>query len=94
VSGLLALRLFCVPLDGRSLLALTLAGGLLVVLSPTDFGQNAGLFAGTLETAEGRIKILVLTYTYAGHVKITVLNNWTNAAPQAAKRSGILSLHL
>jgi len=75
VSGLIALPLLGVSLDGRSLLALTLASRLLVVLSPTHFGQNAGLFAGTLETAERRIEILVLTYTYAGHVKITVLNN-------------------
>jgi len=75
VSGLLALRLLGMSLDGRGLLAFALVGGLLVVLAPTDLGQYAGLLAGTLETAEGRVKIFVLTYTYAGHVKITVLNN-------------------
>jgi hypothetical protein len=54
------------PLDGRSFLALPLLGGLFVELATTELGKHPRFFAGSLETPEGGVKMLVFSYSYAG----------------------------
>ena len=56
-----------VALDGGGLLAFPLLRGLFVEFAPAQLGENAGLLAGALETAQGGIEILVLTNTNARH---------------------------
>src|SRR5438309_720837 len=56
-----------VALDGGGLLALALLRGLFVELAPTQLGENAGLLAGSLETPQGGIEVLVLTHANARH---------------------------
>ena len=53
------------PFYGGGLLALAFLGRLLVELPTTDFRQDAGFFAGALETPQGGVKILVLFYANA-----------------------------
>src|SRR3990167_3388522 len=56
-----------VALDGGSLLALALGGGLFVELAGAQVGQQAELFNGALEAAQGNVKGFVLFYTDGGH---------------------------
>src|SRR5690606_12699017 len=56
-----------VALHGRGLLALALLGGLFVELTAPQFGQHAGLLAGTLETPQGGIEIFVFSDADARH---------------------------
>src|SRR2546423_15163315 len=56
-----------VALDGGGLLALALLRGLFIELAPTQLGENAGLLAGSLETPQGGIEVLVLTHANARH---------------------------
>ena len=54
-------------LDGSRFLALALLRGLLVELAAANLGEDAGLFAGALETAQGDLERLVFFYTYTRH---------------------------
>src|SRR5688572_1472103 len=56
-----------VPLDGGGLLAFPLLRRLLVEFPAAEFGQHAGFFAGTLDTTDGSVEILVLADTDARH---------------------------
>tara|TARA_Y100001001_G_scaffold65820_1_gene63359 strand:+ start:1461 stop:1742 length:282 start_codon:yes stop_codon:yes gene_type:complete len=58
----LALELLGVTLDSGSGLALALGSRLLVLLTTTNLGQNAGFFTGTLEATQSDVKRLVITY--------------------------------
>ena len=54
-------------LDRRGGLALALLGRLFVELALARFGQDAGLLAGTLETAQSELERLVLADFDAGN---------------------------
>src|SRR5690606_2678021 len=54
-------------LHGGGGLALALLGRLLVVLALAGFGQHAGLLAGALEAAQGKLERLVFADFDAGH---------------------------
>src|ERR1700742_1990665 len=54
-------------LHRRGGLALAFLRGLFVELALTRFGQNAGLFAGALETTQCELERLVLAYFDVGH---------------------------
>ena len=54
-------------LDGRSLLAFALLGGLLVVLSSAELCQNTGLLACALEPAQRGIEMFTFSYSNAWH---------------------------
>ena len=54
-------------LDRGRTLALAFLGRLFVELALANFGENAGFFAGTLETAQSELERLVLADFYAGH---------------------------
>jgi hypothetical protein len=56
-----------VSFDGRSLLALPLLGGFLVVFSPAEFRQHARFFTGALKAPQGSIEVLTFSYTDAWH---------------------------
>ena len=58
------------PLDGGGLLAFALLGRLFVVLAPPQFGQDAGLLAGALETTQSCVEMLVFSDSNAwqGHI--------------------------
>src|SRR5690606_5783373 len=60
----LALHLLGVALDGRGGLALAGPGGLFVKLAAADLGEDAGLFAGALEAAQGYVERFVLFNAY------------------------------
>ena len=68
--GLFTREAFEVPFDRSGFLALALLGRLLVKLAAAQFRQDAGLFAGTLEAAQGGIKVLILFYANTGHTVI------------------------
>jgi hypothetical protein len=55
------------PFYRGSLFSLTFLGGLLVEFTAPKLSEDAGFFAGTLEAAQGGIKILILANTNAGH---------------------------
>ena len=59
-------------LHGGGLLALSDLGGLLVELAAAHLGQDAGLLAGALEAAQGRVKDFVFLYPYARQVDFLV----------------------
>ena len=63
---------FLVALDGGCLLALTFLGRLLVEFATAKFGQYAGLFASSLEAAQGGIEIFVLTDANARHRNLVI----------------------
>ena len=65
--GLFARQALHVALNSGSFLTLALLRRLLVVLTTTKLGQDSSLFTGTLEAAQGSIKILVLFYANAWH---------------------------
>src|SRR5690606_20563973 len=54
-------------LDGGGGLALALLGRLLVVLALAGLGEDAGLLAGALEAAQGKLERLVFANFDAGH---------------------------
>ena len=54
-------------LAGRLSLLLTLHAGLLLMLTLTDFLDDAGAGALTLEALQGALQGFVLTTTYLGH---------------------------
>jgi hypothetical protein len=54
-------------LDGGSLLALAFGCGLLVELASAQVGQQAELFDGALEAAQGNFIGLVFFYADGGH---------------------------
>ncbi|EWH01633.1 hypothetical protein Q427_13005, partial [Halomonas sp. BC04] len=56
-----------VTLHRGGCLALALCSRLLVVLATANLGQNAGFFAGTLETTQRYVKRLIITYFYRRH---------------------------
>lgn len=58
----LTLNLLGVALYSGRLLTLANSCRLLVVLTTTHFGKNTGFFAGALETAQGDVERLVVTY--------------------------------
>src|SRR5690606_2829636 len=66
-AAIFALQLLGVTLDGSSCLALALGSGLFVELATTDFSQNAGFFAGALETTQGDVEGFVLFYFDGRH---------------------------
>jgi hypothetical protein len=55
------------PLYRSRLFSLTFLGGLLVEFPPPKLSEDAGFFAGSLEAAQGGVKILILANTNAGH---------------------------
>src|SRR5664279_1573310 len=55
------------PLHRSGLFSLTFLGGLLVEFTSPELGEDAGFFTGTLEAAQGGVKILILANTNAGH---------------------------
>ena len=55
------------PFNRGSLFSLTFLGGLLVEFTPPKLSEDAGFFAGSLEAAQGGVKILILANTNAGH---------------------------
>src|SRR6185295_18884253 len=63
-----------VPLDGSSLLAFPLLGGLFVEFAPAELGENARLFTGALESPQGGVEILILANTNARHPKPQTLD--------------------
>src|SRR5664279_4084389 len=64
---LLAADALVMALDGRGLLALALGGRLFVELAGAQFGQQARLLDGALETAKRCLEGLVVADTYARH---------------------------
>ena len=50
--------------DGRSGLALPDLGWFFVELTPVNFSQGSGLFTGAFETAQGKIKGLIVSNFY------------------------------
>src|SRR5690606_3920058 len=65
--GDVARRAARLALHGGGGLALALLGRLLVVLALAGFGQHAGLLAGALEAAQGKLERLVFADFDAGH---------------------------
>jgi hypothetical protein len=65
--GLLTLHALRVTLHGCGLLALAFLGRLLVKLTATKLGQDAGLLTGPLEAPQGGVKIFVFAYAYTRH---------------------------
>ena len=65
--GLFARQALHVTLNGSGFLALALLRRFLVVLATTKLRQDSRLLTGTLEAAQGSIKILVLFYANAWH---------------------------
>ena len=57
-----------VSFDGGGSLAFSLLGRLLVILTPTQFGEHARLLAGALEAPQGGIEVFTFSYTNAWHV--------------------------
>ena len=55
------------PFYRSGLFPLTFLGGLLVEFTSPKLGEDARLLAGTLEAAQGGVKILILANTNAGH---------------------------
>jgi hypothetical protein len=55
------------PFYRGGLFSLTFLGGLLVEFTSPKLGEDARFFAGTLEAAQGGVKILILANTNAGH---------------------------
>jgi hypothetical protein len=55
------------PFHRRGLFSLTLLGRLLVEFTAPQLGEDARLFAGTLEATQGGVEIFILTYANAGH---------------------------
>jgi hypothetical protein len=55
------------PLYRGSLFPLTFLGGFLVEFTPPKLCEHAGFFTGTLEAAQGGVKVLILANTNAGH---------------------------
>ena len=62
-----ALQLLRVTLHGGCGLALAHGSRLLIELAATDFGKNAGRFAGVLEAAQSDVESLVFLQFYLGH---------------------------
>jgi hypothetical protein len=56
-----------VTLHGSGFLPFPFLGRLLVEFAATQFGENSGFFARTLEAPQGGIKVLVLSNANAGH---------------------------
>src|SRR5436853_550535 len=84
-----------VALDGGGLLALALLRGLFIELAPTQLGENAGLLAGSLETPQGGIEVLVLTHANARHRNLKSLigmgippDRLAPGKPQAGRGAG------
>jgi hypothetical protein len=55
------------PFYCGSFFSLTFLGGLLVEFTPPKLSEDAGFFTGSLEAAQGGVKILILADTNAGH---------------------------
>jgi hypothetical protein len=55
------------PFYRSGLFSLTLLGRLLVEFTSPKLGEDARLFTGTLEAAQGGVKILIFANTNAGH---------------------------
>ena len=66
-----ALHFLGVTLDCGSSLALALGSRLLVELTRTDFGQNAGFFAGALEATQCYVEGFILFNFDSGHPGLT-----------------------
>ena len=64
-------RFFHLALNSSSFLALTFLGGLLVKLATAQFGKNSGFFAGTFESTQRCIEILIFFNADTRH-KISV----------------------
>jgi hypothetical protein len=60
VAALFALHFLRVTLNCRGSFTLALGSWLLVKLTATNFGHNAGFFAGTLETTQGYVEGFIL----------------------------------
>src|SRR5581483_12449982 len=65
---LLAAQALVVALDRRGELALALGGGFFVELAGAKLGEQAGLFDGALEAAQGHLEGLVFANAKARHV--------------------------
>jgi len=59
-------RAFQLTFNGCGFLAFAFLGGLLVILSPPHLGQDACFLAGTLETPQCGVKMLVFSGADAG----------------------------
>jgi hypothetical protein len=55
------------PFYRRRLFSLTFLGGLLVEFTSPKLGEDTCFLTGTLEAAQGGVKILILANTNAGH---------------------------
>mmetsp|Transcript_27417 Transcript_27417/g.89742 ORF Transcript_27417/g.89742 Transcript_27417/m.89742 type:complete len:125 (+) Transcript_27417:292-666(+) len=64
---LLTLQFLKVTLDGCGTFALTLLGGLLILLATTHFRENTRFFTATLETAQGHIKRFAFFHLHLRH---------------------------
>jgi len=85
-----------VALDGGGFFAFAFLGGLLIILTPTELGENTGFLAGTLEAAQRGIKILVLFNSNAGHLNHNLFINpdyrVKKSGPGPDARRGILNV--
>jgi hypothetical protein len=78
------------PLDGSGLFAFPFLRGFFVEFAPSQLGENACLFTGALETPQGGIEILVLTYSNTRHLNSNLLILKHFLFPAAGARAGIL----
>jgi tRNA N6-adenosine threonylcarbamoyltransferase len=74
-----------VPLDRGGLLAFPFLSGLLVEFPAAQFGQDAGLFAGALETTQGGVEIFVFADTDARHSHLDARQNHPGRAGERAR---------
>jgi hypothetical protein len=60
-------NLLQLTLDRGGQFTLTSLGGLFVKFATAHFGQDTGLFTGTLEAAQGDVKRFIFSYTNVRH---------------------------
>ena len=73
------------PLDRGGLLAFPFLSGLLVEFPAAQFGQDAGFFAGALETTQGSVEIFVFADTDARHSYLDARQNDPGRAGERAR---------
>jgi hypothetical protein len=66
-SRVLLSSAFLFSFHGRRTIAFADGGGLLVILTPAGFGENAGFFTGTTESTQINVEWFVSPYFYIGH---------------------------
>ena len=63
---------------------------LLVVLTPTQLCQNAGLFARTLKAAQSTVEMFTFSNSYARHIELSENDAGRKSGQRAGNISGVM----